>query len=56
MTLPISNLLPASVRNALVQASQTPIPATDPLARIKAIQKAIERAKQSHPHFFKKDH
>jgi hypothetical protein len=56
MTLqPIANLLPPSVRDALVRASQTQIPDTDPLARIKAIQKAIERAKQTYPNLFKKD-
>ena len=51
----ISNTLPPSARDALMRAAQTPIPVHDPLARIKAIQKAIERAKQTYPHLFRKD-
>jgi hypothetical protein len=53
--LPISTHFPPSVRDALVRASQTPIPDSDPLARIKAIEQATKRAKQSVPNFFRKD-
>jgi hypothetical protein len=52
---PVSNHFPPTVRDALVRASQTPIPDYDPLARIKAIEQATKRAHQSVPHFFKKD-
>ena len=33
-------------------AAQTPITRDDPLARVKAIEKAIERIKSQYPQFF----
>ncbi|HHV49103.1 MAG TPA: hypothetical protein GXX56_09120 [Rhodocyclaceae bacterium] len=50
--LPVSNLLPEDARRALINAAQTPITRADPLARVKAIEKAIERVKREYPQFF----
>ena len=36
----------------LQQAARTPITRADPLARVKAIEKAIERVKREYPQFF----
>lgn len=46
-------LLPPAAAKLLQQAAQTPIPGHDPLARVKAIEKATERVKSNHPQFFK---
>lgn len=48
-----SALLPPAARVKLQRAAQTPTPADDPLARVKAIEKAIQWAKQNYPQFFK---
>jgi len=48
----ISNLLPPNARDILVIAAQTPITSADPLARVKAIEKAIQRVMQLCPQFF----
>lgn len=50
--LPPANVLPRDAAKLLQQAAQTPIPGHDPLARVKAIEKAIERVKRDHPQFF----
>ncbi len=49
----VSRVLPLDARNALVEASQTHNPRTDPLRRQKAIEEATRRAKFLYPHLFK---
>ena len=51
--LPPAKVLPQEAARLLQQAAQTPIPGHDPLARVKAIDKAIERVKRQYPQFFK---
>ena len=51
--LPISNLLPAEARNALIAAAKTVHSAADPLRRQKAIEKTTQRIKSQYPEFFK---
>lgn len=48
----ISAVLPPAARIKLQRAAQTPIPADDPLARVKAIEKATQWIKQNYPQFF----
>ena len=48
--------LPEIVVELLKQAAQTPITRIDPLARVKAIEKATQRVKSLFPNLFKKDH
>lgn len=50
---PPAKLLPLEAARLLQQAAQTPIPGHDPLARVRAIDKAIERVKRQYPQFFK---
>lgn len=50
---PPAKLLPLEAARLLQQAAQTPIPGHDPLARVKAIDKATERVKRQYPQFFK---
>ena len=50
--LPPANALPRDAAKLLQQAAQTPITRADPLARVKAIEKAIERVKRENPQFF----
>lgn len=50
---PPANVLPRDAAKLLQQAAQTPITRADPLARVKAIEKAIERVKREYPQFFK---
>jgi hypothetical protein len=50
---PPAKLLPLEAARLLQQAAQTPIPGHDPLARVKAIDKATERVKRQFPQFFK---
>jgi hypothetical protein len=49
----LKTLPPAAVQ-LLQQAAQTPITRHDPLARVKAVEKAIERVRRDHPQFFRK--
>jgi len=49
---PPANVLPSDAAKLLQQAAQTPITRADPLARVKAIEKAIERVKREYPQFF----
>ena len=51
-SLPPANVLPRDAAKLLQQAAQTPITRADPLARVKAIEKAIERVKREYPQFF----
>jgi hypothetical protein len=48
----LTSLPPAAVK-LLQQAAKTPIPRHDPLARVKAVEKAIERVKREYPQYFK---
>ena len=50
---PPAKVLPPEAARLLQQAAQTPIPGHDPLARVKAIDKATERVKRQYPQFFK---
>lgn len=52
MTSTLSTVLPPAARIKLQRAAQTPIPADDPLARVKAIEKATQWIKQNYPQFF----
>jgi hypothetical protein len=54
-TPPPHRVLPAAAIALLQRAAQTPITADEPLARVKAIEKATKRVKQQYPEFFKKD-
>jgi hypothetical protein len=49
---PISNLFPPRIRDALIEAARTPITSSDPLARDKAINAVIERARSLYPEKF----
>jgi hypothetical protein len=49
---PPANVLPREAATLLQQAAKTPITRNDPLARVKAIEKAVERVKRDHPHCF----
>jgi hypothetical protein len=51
---PIHTALPVEAQLELMRASLTPITRDDPLARIKAIEKATQRVKHNHPQFFKR--
>ena len=51
--LPPAKVLPQEAARLLQQAAQTPIPGHDPLARVKAIEKAIERIKRQYPQCFR---
>lgn len=50
-----AQVLPLAAARMLQQAAQTPIPPSDPRARVKAIEKAIDKVKALHPHHFKTD-
>jgi len=50
---PPATTLPSEAAKRLKQAAQTPITRADPLARVKAIEKATERVKRDYPQFFK---
>lgn len=51
-----ANFFPPQVRDALIAASQTPIPIADSPLRILAIDKAIARAKAQFPELFQKEY
>ncbi|CAB3703753.1 hypothetical protein SB816_28485 [Achromobacter sp. SIMBA_011] len=51
--LPLSTLLPPEAVRVLQQAARTPITRADPLARVKAIEKACERVRLGNPDFFR---
>lgn len=52
---PPASVLPASAARLLQQAAQVPITQDDPLARVKAIERAIERVKRGYPQFFRQE-
>jgi hypothetical protein len=47
--------LPQEAVDLLKKAAQTPVTRADPLARLKAIEKATQRIKSLFPKFFKKE-
>ena len=49
-------LLPESARRRLQQAAQTPNTESDPAARLKAVEKAIDWVKINYPGFFRNDY
>ena len=50
---PLSFQLPWEVRTALQRASQTPVSHADPLARVKAIEQVMAKARSSFPKLFR---
>lgn len=48
-------ILPADVSQALRRAADTPVTAADPLARTKAIEDVLRRARIKHPECFRDD-
>ena len=48
-------VLPLEAQQILIRASMTPITPTDPLARVKAIEKANQQVKQLFPQYFRKE-
>jgi len=57
MTLapPVATVLPPAARRLLQRAAQTPVTPADPLARIKAIEQAVEQIQRQYPEFFTKE-
>lgn len=51
---PLHRVLPVDAQLDLMAASQVPVTRADPLARLKAIEKATQRAQRNHPYLFKK--
>lgn len=49
------SLLPEDARQILIKASQTPVTAHDPLARIRAIESAEATIKKMYPYLFRED-
>lgn len=52
-SLPVSNHFPPEVRDALVIAAQTHTPEWNPLARVKAINRAITWSRSKYPELFR---
>lgn len=48
-------ILPTEVSQALRRAADTPIPTGDPMARTKAIEDVLRRARIQHPECFRDD-
>lgn len=48
-------LLPVGVSEALKRAAQVPKTAGDPLARVRAIEDVLRRARLNHPECFRRD-
>lgn len=51
--LSIATALPPEAVRLLQRAAKTPITRVDPLARVKAIERAIERVKRRNPELFR---
>lgn len=49
------NILPLEAMLILQRAANTPITADDPLARVKAIEQAIQRVKREYPQMFNQE-
>lgn len=54
-TPPHHNILPPEAQKLLKLAAQTPITASDPLARVKAIEQATRGIKINFPNLFRSD-
>ena len=52
---PAHQVYPAAAQAILQRAAQTPITPDDPLARVKAIDKANRQVQQLFPQYFRKD-
>lgn len=52
VSAPLCKQLPYEARETLARAARTPITTTDPLARLKAIDVAIERIRVKFPRLF----
>lgn len=50
-----ASIFPRHAAEILRQAGETPIPPHDPLARRKAVDKAIERVKREYPSYFRQE-
>ena len=50
-----SKLLPEDARRILMRAAKTDVPMWDPMARVKAIEKATEQVKAMYPQLFTHD-
>ena len=50
---PVSLQLPWEVRVALQRAAQTPVSYANPLARVKAIERVMQKARGDFPKLFK---
>lgn len=48
-TTPLHNLLPPDAQATLMRAAATPTPEDDPMARIRAIDRAILRVRRTYP-------
>lgn len=48
-------VLPADAIALLQRAARTPIPVSDPLARVRAIEQATKRVQQQYPAYFQKE-
>jgi hypothetical protein len=53
---PFHSVLPISAQRELMAAAETPITPEDPLARRKAVDRAMERVKQKYPEYFRGYH
>lgn len=51
----LAQVLPQYLARALFRTSQTPIPANDPLARVRAIEEVSERIKTDYKQYFIKE-
>lgn len=49
----LSGMPPMEVRLKLQRAAKTPVPASDPLARTRAIDRVMEWARTAYPEFFR---
>lgn len=49
---PANKPLPLEAKLLLQRAAETPITVDDPLARVKAVDHAIQRVKRDYPNFF----
>jgi hypothetical protein len=49
---PVSLQLPFDIRMALARAAQTPVSPAEPLARVKAVNAAMAKARSEYPHLF----
>lgn len=54
-TPPLANVLPRDAARLLQEAALTPNPRGDPLARLKALERATGRVKAMYPQFFQQE-